>query len=48
MPESAHQPHKRLLIISDVTVTGAELFDEIHKHAREADTEVLIVAPALI
>jgi nucleotide-binding universal stress UspA family protein len=48
MPENAHQSHKRLLIISNVTVTGAELFDEIHKHAREADTEVLIVAPALI
>jgi len=48
MSEHANQPHKRLLIVADVTCTGDELFDEIHKHASEADTEVLIVMPALI
>jgi len=48
MPENAQDSHKRLLVISNTTCTGAELFDEIHRHARETDTEVLVVAPALI
>jgi GABA permease len=48
MPQHAQNPHKRLLVISNTTCTGSELFDEIHKHASEADTEVLVVAPALI
>jgi hypothetical protein len=48
MTENAQTPHKRLLVISNVTCTGAELFEEIHRHARESDTEVLVVAPALI
>lgn len=48
MPEHAQSPHKRLLVISNATCTGTELFDEIHRHSTERDTEVLVVAPALI
>src|SRR3974390_1219186 len=47
MPASPRQPHRRLLVISNATLTGAELFREIRERADETDTEVLIVAPAL-
>ena len=47
MPVSPQQPRHRLLVVSNATLTGAELFREIHLRADEADTEVLIVAPAL-
>ncbi len=47
MSANPYQPHRRLLVISNATCTGAELFREIRERAEEADTEVLIVAPAL-
>jgi hypothetical protein len=47
MPANMQQPHRRLLVISNATCTGAELFREIRERADEAETEVLIVAPAL-
>ena len=47
MPLSSQQPRHRLLVVSNATLTGAELFREIHARADVADTEVLIVAPAL-
>ncbi len=47
MPATPRQPHRRLLVISNATLTGADLFREIRERADETDTEVLIVAPAL-
>ncbi len=47
MPASSSQPRHRLLVISNATLAGAELFREIRERADEAETEVLIVAPAL-
>jgi GABA permease len=47
MPASSPRPHHRLLVISNATLTGAELFREIRERADESETEVLIVAPAL-
>jgi len=47
MSATTRQPHRRLLVISNATLTGAELFREIRERADETDTEVLIVAPAL-
>ena len=46
MPPATQHPHRRLLVISNATCTGAELFREIRERARETDAEVLIVAPA--
>jgi len=48
MPEHTQSSHRRVLVVSNATCTGEELFDEIHRHAAEKDTEVLVVAPALI
>ena len=47
MPASSPRPRHRLLVISNATLTGAELFREIRERADETETEVLIVAPAL-
>lgn len=47
MPLDEQQPRRHLLVISNATCTGAELFREIRERASEAETEVLIVAPAL-
>lgn len=47
MPASAHHPEQRLLVISNATCTGDELFHELHERTDRVDTEVLIVAPAL-
>jgi len=47
MSATTRQSHRRLLVISNATLTGAELFREIRERADETDTEVLIVAPAL-
>jgi len=47
MPATPRQPHRRLLVVSNATLTGAELFREIRERADETETEVLIVAPAL-
>jgi len=47
MPATPRQPHRRLLVISNATLTGADLFREIRERADQTDTEVLIVAPAL-
>jgi hypothetical protein len=37
----------RLLVIANTTCAGSDLFREIRERARETETEVLIVAPAL-
>jgi hypothetical protein len=47
MDASPHPQRHRLLVISNATLSGAELFREIRERADETDTEVLIVAPAL-
>lgn len=47
MPVSPRQARHRLLVISNATLAGAELFREVRERADETDTEVLIVAPAL-
>lgn len=38
---------RRILVIANETVAGAELREEIVRRARENDAEVLIVCPAL-
>jgi len=47
MSAAPPQPRHRLLVISNATLAGAELFREVRERADETDTEVLIVAPAL-
>lgn len=47
MPVPSPQPRHRLLVVSNATLTGAELFREIRGRADPPGTEVLIVAPAL-
>jgi hypothetical protein len=47
MPATPRREKRRLLVVSNATLTGADLFREIHAHADAYDTEVLIVAPAL-
>lgn len=39
--------HLRVLVVANTTCTGAELFRELRERAEDADTNVLIVAPAL-
>jgi len=45
---AAHPPgEKRLLVVANETVGGAELLDELKRHANGTKTEVLVVTPAL-
>jgi hypothetical protein len=47
----ASPPHpasaRRVLVVANETVGGAELLDELKQHARGRKTEVLVVTPAL-
>ena len=45
---ATHPPgHKRLLVVANETVGGAELLAELERQARGGKTEVLVVIPAL-
>ncbi len=48
MNHEMHDTHPHLLVIANATCDGIELFDEIRRHARSPDTDVLVIAPALI
>jgi hypothetical protein len=45
---ASHPPgEKRLLVVANETVGGAELLAELKKHAKGGKTDVLVVSPAL-